>query len=169
MKPVWLFPPSSEGVGITQGPASSLPICHLERVLVGISRSVCKLRDTWAHTLVPCNSCLRAYIRDELGGMWFLYTPPLSFWLQLGEWSATGNSGLFKSCGTAWNICMVIRVPLFSLVASFWLWSCRCKGAGAQLASEKCFGHTVVELRHVRAKRPGKASKLKIPLLFSVY
>lgn len=169
MQPVWRFPVSSEGVGITQGLSSSLRFCHLERALVGISRSVCKLKDTWTHILVPCQLLLREYIRNKLWGMWFLYTPPPCFWLQLGEWSSTGNSGLLTRCGTAWKNCIMIRVPLFSLAASLWVWSCSCKGTGAQLPSEKCFGHTVVELRHARADGPGKASKTKIPLLFGVY
>lgn len=169
MQPVWLFPASSEGLGITQGLASSLPICHLERVLMGISRSVRKLKILEHTYWCLDNSCLREYIRDKLWGMWFLYTPPPHFWLQQGEWSATGNSGLLTWSGQLEKICTVIRVPLFSLVASFWLWSCRCKGTGAQLPSEKCFGHTVVESRYERADGPGKTSKLKILLLFNVY
>lgn len=169
MQPVWLFPVSSKGVGITQSLASSLLFCHLERALVRISRSVCKLKDTWAHVLVPCQLLLKEHIRDKLRGMWFLYMSPPCFWLQLGDWSAIGNSGLLTRCGTAWKNCIMIRVPLFSSVASLWLWSCRCKGTGARLPSEKCFGCRAVELRHARADGPGKASKPKIPLLFSVY
>lgn len=99
MQPARLFPTSSKGVGTTQGLASPLPIYHLEGLLVGISRFVCKLRDIPNTDWCVPSPCLMEYVRDKLWGMWFLHTPSLHPWLQLEPGESWALAALQGSLG----------------------------------------------------------------------